>query len=214
LRRRDAGSHGLTTTNESAKSTADTAAITRSNCQSKSGTNRIAKSSTDGQPERCTVRNTDPEWDACSLPERGAGERRDAVSGPAGRVLHRSAPLSNIHVLTRDGNAYHLVLHISTPAGNNAAGMTWAAAYVAAFAPKTVLPSGDGTLGTINTTEAAAILAGTLLEMPFDFTTGTSFEAANGAAQLAEIDRWYSSVTNTRLLQLQAQLLRFGLTLS
>jgi len=71
--------------------------------------------------------------------------------------------MSDMHVLDGDGETVKVVMHFGVPAGNNSVGTSWVAA-VLSTAPTTILPDGDGTDGTIETTEKSAIEAGTIFE--------------------------------------------------
>lgn len=74
--------------------------------------------------------------------------------------------MANIHVhdTPNGGTDFNLVIHVATPAGNNSAGVPWATVAMRTRPTVSVLPSGDGTNGTIGSTEVAALAAGTLME--------------------------------------------------
>ena len=104
--------------------------------------------------------------------------------------------MSNIHVLAGAGlNRYTVVVHVATPAGNNAAGVPWSTAIVNAKRNTTVLLTGNG-VGQITAAEAAQVAAGTVLEGSFDWGDDPAW--TNGQ-RIADLD--------TRAAQLAAELL-------
>lgn len=72
--------------------------------------------------------------------------------------------MAAIHVLEGDGQRYRVVAHITTPAGSNKVGNTWAACIAAAGLTTSVLPTGTG-LGQITSAEVAELAAGTKFEV-------------------------------------------------
>jgi len=128
--------------------------------------------------------------------------------------------MANIHVLEQQGNAYRFAFHVAVPVGNNSSGIAWATAYVnhaklsSGAAPASLLPTGDGTAGTISAAELAAIAAGTTLEVVYTWPTDAAFEGLSGANQQALVDAVYSQVTTAQLNILAQQLRRFGLMLT
>ena len=84
--------------------------------------------------------------------------------------------MSNVHVLETSGQSATLVYHFPIPATNNAAGVPWRTAYarykggvVAGVftAPSSVLPTGDGSGGSITSAEAAKIASGEIAELVY-----------------------------------------------
>jgi hypothetical protein len=125
--------------------------------------------------------------------------------------------MSNMHVLTQHSGAFRIVAHIAIPVGNNTAGIAWRTALVASgLGGKTVLPDGDGTIGTISAAEKASIAAGSVYEDVTDLDV-THDQTAHGqaltGAQLAAIvDAWYAGHVTAVLASLQDQLVWFGQT--
>lgn len=81
--------------------------------------------------------------------------------------------MADSHVLEIVNGIAQVVMHFPVPTGNNAVGITLPAALVkskglddkrAAIVPQSILPDGDGTGGTIDAVEKAAIADGTLSE--------------------------------------------------
>lgn len=128
--------------------------------------------------------------------------------------------MANIHVLTQDGSNYSFLFHVAVPGGVNASGIAWSTVLVnhAKLGGRTglgsVLPAGDGTAGTVSAAELAAIVAGTILEVPYTWNPQADFEQLSGPNQQAAVDLVYAQVTQARLNDLAHQLNRFGLTLT
>lgn len=90
--------------------------------------------------------------------------------------------MASIHILDGDGTNYRVVCHVTTPAGNNASGISWATALVNSGRITSVLPTGTGS-GQITAAELAQIAAGTTLELvvtaPIGSANGNTTEIAN-----------------------------------
>lgn len=72
--------------------------------------------------------------------------------------------MAKIHVLGRAGlNVYTVVIHATTPAGNNSAGISWATAIANSGHNTTILPVGNGA-GQISQNEANQVAAGSIIE--------------------------------------------------
>lgn len=117
--------------------------------------------------------------------------------------------MSNMHVLDVDPSTgiARVVMHLTTPVGNNAAGVGWAAALVGAKLNTTVLTTGTGA-GQIATAEASAVLAGTTFEY---VTTILPDPFGNSAARLAQLDAFYTATQARILAEIQKRLNYFGL---
>jgi hypothetical protein len=73
--------------------------------------------------------------------------------------------MADVHVMETSGGRTRLVLHVSIPAANNAAGVAYRTAVVnSKLGGTTSLPDGDGTAGTISAAEKASIASGALYE--------------------------------------------------
>ena len=66
--------------------------------------------------------------------------------------------MSNLHVLTKDGDEVRVLAHVAIPATNNVIGVPWRTAVLRSKLSTglSALPSGDGTQGTIDATEVSA----------------------------------------------------------
>ena len=83
--------------------------------------------------------------------------------------------MGSIHVLAGGRNGvYQVVIHTTTPAGNNSAGVSWATAIVNSGRNKTILPTGNGP-GQITSAEAAQITAGTVIETVMQWQDDPTF---------------------------------------
>jgi hypothetical protein len=120
--------------------------------------------------------------------------------------------MATVHVLENAGGAnYRCVLHVATPAGNNAAGTSWKTCWLATFlpgTPATVLSVGNGA-GQISQNESNSIGAGDLMEFDFIFTDDP---ALNTADRNALIDAVALSIKTQKLAELQARLKFYGYT--
>lgn len=112
--------------------------------------------------------------------------------------------MSSVHVLSSASTNATLVYHFPVPNTNNSAGVNWrlvvsrSRSTVAAGVttpPKSILPSGDGTGGTISNAEATQIANGEIAEVVM---TEKSRPSTN-----AQLDEMY----NKRLAQFQAEML-------
>ena len=113
--------------------------------------------------------------------------------------------MADITVLERDmEHRWRVVMHFPVPAGNNAAGLPWRTALVrSGIGGTTILPDGDGTLGTISAIDGAKIVSGELLEHVESVRLG----AGNVQAAAEEL---YNSRKALKQEQLQARLNQYG----
>lgn len=73
--------------------------------------------------------------------------------------------MSDITVLDKHGDLTRVVLHFATPSGDNAVGTSWVNALIrSGIGGSTVMVDGDGTGGTISSTEKSGIEAGVIFE--------------------------------------------------
>lgn len=115
--------------------------------------------------------------------------------------------MANMHVRGRTTRGYQVVCHFAVPAGNNNVGLAWRTAYYRMKSPTgvlpltTVLPDGDGTLGTINSaggqeksavTGTAPSTAPTVAEVVMEFQIPDDWGALSGAQQQTRLDEWYA----------------------
>lgn len=120
--------------------------------------------------------------------------------------------MARLHVLAGDpvSRSYTIVVHAATPAGNNLAGVSWAAALVASGRAKTVMTEGNDP-GQISAAEKNAILAGTVIEGVFSFTDNPAF---NDQQRVAMLDQQATQVLAELQARLGVELLYWGATLS
>lgn len=113
--------------------------------------------------------------------------------------------MANITVLERDmSNRWRVVMHFPVPAGKNDGGLPWRTVLVrSGIGGSTILPDGDGTGGTINPDDKAAIESGALLEHVESVRLG----GGNPQAAAEEI---YNSRKADKTAQLQARLNQYG----
>lgn len=77
--------------------------------------------------------------------------------------------MSSIHVLSGGtANRYTVVVHASTPAGNNSAGVSWSDAIKNSGRNTTIMTVGNGA-GQIAQNEANNVIAGTVIEGTFQW---------------------------------------------
>lgn len=112
--------------------------------------------------------------------------------------------MSKIHILDRQNWNYRVILHASTPAGNNSAGKAWAGILVA-IGMQTTMAVGIGP-GQIAQAEADAIAAGTTMEI------ATSILVESGGATQASLDDMVDRIIQVERQKLQAQYKYYGYT--
>lgn len=112
-----------------------------------------------------------------------------------------------VHVLeAAGGGRYRVALHAPMPAGNNAIGVSWKNAYIAAGLNVTILPEGTGT-GQITAAERVQILAGDVIEIVAEIE-----EPPPGAPGAATVTEMADKVISERLILLQTRLKFYGYT--
>lgn len=115
--------------------------------------------------------------------------------------------MSNIHVLAGvQKNVYTVVVHLTVPNGNNAAGTSWATAIVNAGLNRTQLATGNGP-GQIATAEANQILSGAVIEGSFQWGDDPNLTVPQRQASL---DQAASQLQAEMTAKLQADLRYFG----
>lgn len=121
--------------------------------------------------------------------------------------------MADIHVLNLVGQQARLVYHFAVPAGNNSAGIPWKTALArsktvvsagVATPPSSVLPTGDGTGGTITSQELASIQSGDIAEVVF-------LEKARPAT-VAEMNKMYAKRKANWLAEASDTLRYYGAT--
>ena len=116
----------------------------------------------------------------------------------------------DMHVLTgNNGNRWTVVMHFAVPAGNNSVGMLWKDALIkSGMGGTTALPDGDGTGGTIGTTEKAAVEAGTVYEHSGSFLVESG--GTSNAELRASLRSFYARERAKIIDDLQSKLKYFG----
>jgi hypothetical protein len=109
-----------------------------------------------------------------------------------------------VHVLDAQSTSrYRVVLHTPMPVGNNSAGVTWKAAYLAAGLAVSILPVGSAP-GTTTQAEHDAILAGDTIEILGEIP------AESGGATSASVTQMADALIASALSVLQARLRYYG----
>ena len=116
--------------------------------------------------------------------------------------------MAKIHVLTGDGAAYTLVIHIPIPVGVNAGGRSWYACLVnSGLGGATQLKTGTGP-GQISTAELAQIQAGEVYET----TTTINVQGIVAADMGGAVDALVAQISAEALTALEKALNWFGVT--
>lgn len=119
--------------------------------------------------------------------------------------------MANMHVLGSAPGGYTIICHFAIPATSNDAGLAHRTAYVRRVGTlTTVLPDGDGTLGTISSAEKTSLTqtTPTLAEVPKIFQIPSDWDALSGANKNARLDAWFT-VAQTEWQNSQADVLRY-----
>lgn len=117
--------------------------------------------------------------------------------------------MAAIHVLGATGNnTYTVVIHATTPAGNNSAGVPWSTAIKNSGRAVSVLTVGTGA-GQTNQAEMNAILGGTIIEA--SLTWGDN-PAWTDAQRIADIDLRATQLIAETIENLKRDLKFFGYT--
>ena len=117
--------------------------------------------------------------------------------------------MAKIHVI--DGNTnnlYTVVVHATTPAGNNGAGIPWSDAIKNSGRAVSVLTVGNGA-GQVQTNEMNQITAGSLIEAVFQWGDDPAW---NNTQRQADLDLRASQLVAELLARYQQELKYFGFT--
>lgn len=118
--------------------------------------------------------------------------------------------MARVHVLDTSGSLTRLIYHITTPAGTNDVGTTWAAVLVnSSIGGKTILKDGDGTGGTISATEKTSVTGGTVYEVDELVAVPAGMTTAQANAFL---DALHAAKTTEVQAAIQARTRIFGFT--
>lgn len=115
--------------------------------------------------------------------------------------------MANIHVLAMDGSEFTAAFHLAIPNTNNTAGVNWRTAVLRNGYGTTVLPDGDGTLGTISASEKSDIQSGAVVEI-VETVKPADGAFLNGAA----LDAAHTAIRTKFLADFQARYARYGTT--
>ena len=121
--------------------------------------------------------------------------------------------MANWHALTGtpDGNSYTVVYHIPIPSANNRSGINYRIALIGSgLGGTTVLPDGDGTLGTISSAEKTLITSGEVVEKVESFATNPGQDVTALAAAVTARHTALASVNGEFIVALQKQLDYWG----
>jgi len=119
--------------------------------------------------------------------------------------------MANMHVRGRSPRGYSVVCHFAIANTNNDVGLNYRTAYARSKGTlATVLPDGDGTLGTISSAEKTSVTqaAPALAEALLEFQIPDDWGALNGAQKNARLDDWYA-VASAEWVSGNAALLQF-----
>lgn len=114
--------------------------------------------------------------------------------------------MANIHVLAMDGSEFTAAFHLAIPNSNNTAGVNWRTVVLRNGYGTTILPDGDGTLGTISAAEKSDIQSGAVVEIVETVKPAGGFP--NGAA----LDAAHEAIRTRFLADFQAHYARYGTT--
>ena len=114
--------------------------------------------------------------------------------------------MASIHILSMDGTEFTAAFHVAIPATNNAASCPWRTVVLRNGGGTTILPDGDGTLGTISAAEKAQILSGEVAEVVQTNRWNQSFPTG------AQLDAIAADVTATYTAAMQSTFNRYGMT--
>jgi hypothetical protein len=106
--------------------------------------------------------------------------------------------MANMHVRGRTPRGYSVVCHFAIPNSNNDVGLNYRTAYARSKGTLTsVLPDGDGTLGTISAAEKTSVTqaAPALAESVQEFQIPDDWGALNGTQRQALLDAWYTQAS-------------------
>lgn len=117
--------------------------------------------------------------------------------------------MANIHSLIKNGSEVTVAVHVAIPSANNSVSVNYQVALIGSgVGGKTVLPDGNGMLGTIAAAEKTAILNGSLYE---EITT-LRVDSVPGAGINAFLDAEFTRISGEVLARLQNQLKYWGFT--
>lgn len=116
-----------------------------------------------------------------------------------------------MHVLQGNGNLYQVIVHATTPAGNNAAGISWKVALANSGMQLTSrLPTGNGA-GQITVNEANQVASGDLIETELPWEDNPAWTTNE---RLADLNARATIAVNQTLESYQNKLKYFGFTVA
>ena len=113
--------------------------------------------------------------------------------------------MSKVHVLTKTGEGFRVVLHTAMPGGNNSVNKSWQDCWVNDGRAVSVLPVGTGP-GQILQAELTNVENGTVLEF------STTLLVESGGATAANVTILADAAISEAIDRLQAKYDRYGYT--
>lgn len=124
--------------------------------------------------------------------------------------------MANLYVLRGGGQkgTISFAVHMTIPATPNKAGVNYSDIFPMSsfFTGRSVVPSGDGTSGTIDNTERLAILNGTRFEFTADFAVPGTWDADTAGNRGTALDQWSGNLISDYATRIQNELDYIGLT--
>ena len=105
-----------------------------------------------------------------------------------------------------DGTEFLAAFHVAVPATNNVVGCPWRTVALRNGGGVTVLPDGNGLLGTISAAEKAQILSGAIVEVVKTGGWNSSFPTG------VQIDVIAAQVSSDYISNMQTKFNRYGMT--
>lgn len=123
--------------------------------------------------------------------------------------------MADLHILSAVGNSLKVVAHVPIPAANNVPGLSYQTAALRSGQAlgTTILPLGDGTLGTIAQAEKDSIASGALVEEVTSIEIdGQHLAAMTAGVRNARLDAEFLRIKAAVQGRLQDALKYYGVT--
>lgn len=115
--------------------------------------------------------------------------------------------MSRMHILRQTAhNTYEVVVHATTPAGSNSAGVSWATAIANSGPPATVMTVGNGP-GQISNNEATQVANGSVIEVGYIWGDDPAWTEQQ---RVADLELRAQQAVDEAIANLQARLRWFG----
>lgn len=119
--------------------------------------------------------------------------------------------MSRLHILEANGNnVYSVVVHATTPVGNNSAGIAWSTALQNSGLAMTRMTVGNGP-GQISQAEANQVTSGALIEASFQWQDDPTWDTAT---RTADLNTRATQAVNAVIADYGARLKWFGQTVT